>query len=126
MRMGPERGGGSGPGDGVWFAAAIALGATWGFSVQPTYLPAEIVGGTGLIFYGWMLVGVLCLCLVLMGRMLLQPHSHASFQAMVLQPGPLTVMAMPIRRAAPAPETQPRREVHGASAEPAPEAPAPA
>jgi len=124
--MGLERGGGSSPGDGVWFAAAIVLGAIWGFSVQPIYLPPEAVGGAGLIFYGWMLVGVLCLCLALMGRMLLHTNPEASYQAMVMKPGPLTVMAMPAMRPTSASESQTRPEVRSApAAVPVPEAQAP-
>ena len=49
--------------DGARFAAAVVLGAVWGFSVEPVHLPSVAVAGTGLEFLGWMLVAVLCLCI---------------------------------------------------------------
>lgn len=107
MRTGLDNYGKPGTPDYIWFTAAIILGALWGFSAEPVYLPAAMGAGAGLKFYGWMLVGVLCLCLGLMGWIMLHEDSEHLFHTMQLKPGPLTVMAMPNIRAPQAPEPPP-------------------
>lgn len=105
MRTGFEKSPYSGPGNGVWFAAAVVLGALWGFSVEPVALPDGALAASGLKFYGWALVGVLILCLCLMGWMWRGQTSDTLYQADYLKSGPLTVMAMPARRPASPPDS---------------------
>lgn len=111
-----------GSGDGVWFMAAIAAGIIWGFSVEPLSLPYQQNGADQLHFYGWMLVSLLCLCLGMMYWMLLYRQADIGLQAMVLKPGPLTVMAMPARSAGPMPQPAPASEPEPVS-EPQPQPP---
>lgn len=62
MRTAPENILKTGLSDGAWFAAAIALGAAWGFSVEPVRLPpADAYGLAQLKLLGWLVVAVLCM-----------------------------------------------------------------
>lgn len=79
--------------DGAWFAVAIALGALWGFSVDPVHVPEQAIAGTGLKLLGWMVVLVLCLCLGILGYVLVARNDEKSFGAVILQPTPRTVSA---------------------------------
>ncbi len=81
--------------DGAWFAAAIMLGAVWGFSMGPVHLPPEAVAGTGLKFLGWMVVAVLCLCLGIMAWMMIFRIGAASVEPELLQPARPVVLATP-------------------------------
>ena len=58
--------------DGVWFAAALALGAVWGFTVEPVPLPAaDMPGLAQLKLLGWLIVAVLCLVTGAVGWLIL-------------------------------------------------------
>lgn len=79
--------------DGAWFAVAIALGALWGFSVDPVHVPEQAIAGTGLKLLGWMVVLVLCLCLGILGCVVMTRNDEKRFGAVVLQPTPRTASA---------------------------------
>lgn len=78
--------------DGVWFAAALALGAIWGFSVEPVHLPAVSLPGLAqLKLLGWLIVTVLCLVTGAVGWLILghspdSPVRHDAGQAQQDQP----------------------------------------
>lgn len=122
--MGFDKSSTPGGGDGVWFMAAIAAGILWGLSVEPLALPQQPDGAGQLHFYGWMLVGLLCLSLGLMFWMLLHRQADLGLQAMVLKPGPLTVVAMPGRSTTPTPQPAPA-SAHEPVPEPPPQQAAP-
>ena len=56
--------------DRTWFIGAIALGVVWGFSVEPLHISADESTVSGLKLLAWLIVAVLCLCLVIMAWVL--------------------------------------------------------
>lgn len=64
-----------------WFVAALVLGALWGLTVEPVPLPAlDMPGAAQLKLLGWLVVGVLCLCVGAVGWLILSsPSPIAAF-----------------------------------------------
>lgn len=89
--------------DGVWFAAALALGAVWGFSVEPVHLPAAAVPGLAqLKLLGWLIVAVLCLVTGAVGWLILRNPLEATGRDESGRPpqDPPAMSANPFRSAA--------------------------